>query len=526
MLWGTMNNAVLGMQASSSSMGVISQNISNVNTTGYKRTESLFKTTLSETHAGSNANIFGVKAVSRTNIAYQGSIVGSDSGTDLAINGRGFFMVAPPSVTTDGNTVTSSVPGSTDTTNPKSVLYTRDGAFTFVTGANQEQYFTVGGNYLLGWMADENGAVDSTGDLTPVYTLPETTMQGRTTTTASVLANLPYDSALTESDYDATSSITDPNGDAQDLTLHWTRLDATTWLVTPSVDSSVGSVTSDPVTVTMDAEGNITDPTDFTTQTVGIDWDDGTYGAAVTDTDETVNLSSTKPSMTLQKVYVEVYDSNYNAHTVTLGFERTGTDTWNMHVLPGDDYSGEDIAPIEVTFNGDGKMVSGGTNDLAFSWTDSDGLAGTATVALDTSGMTQYDSSSLSLKGVTTNGYGAGELESYKFNANGELIGSYSNGETRTLFKVPVATFVADNSLEPVSGNLFQRTQQAGALTVSPIEDVESGSSFSTGSLESSNVDIGGEFTTMIITQKAYSSNAQVFKTADEMTQTVRDLKA
>ena len=168
MLWGTMNNAVLGMQASSSSMGVISQNISNVNTTGYKRTESLFKTTLSETHAGSNANIFGVKAVSRTNIAYQGSIVGSDSGTDLAINGRGFFMVAPPSVTTDGNTVTSSVPGSTDTTNPKSVLYTRDGAFTFVTGANQEQYFTVGGNYLLGWMADENGAVDSTGDLTPV----------------------------------------------------------------------------------------------------------------------------------------------------------------------------------------------------------------------------------------------------------------------------------------------------------------------------------------------------------------------
>ena len=527
MLWGAMTNARTAMQATSWDMGSISQNISNVNTTAYKRKETLFKTVLSESKvgAGGPTNIFGVKPVDRYHIEKQGVITPSTVGTDLALNGRGFLMVTPPQVTTNGTTVTSSTPSSSSTDDPASVLYTRDGSFSFVPGLNKESYFTVGGNYLLGWMADDTGAISKGGALEPVYTLPETTMDGRATTSASVVANIPRDSTLTSSNFDATSTFTDPNGNQKTLTLNWQRQDATTWTVTPSVASSVGSVTSGAISVTMDSYGNITSPTTYTSESVTIDWDDTTYGAATANSSTTVNLSSSKPSMNLQKIYLSVYDDQFNEHSVTLGFERSGVNSWYMHVLPGSDVtSGSEPTPVDITFDGDGKITSGSPTTLALSWTSGTDTT-TASVDLNLDDLTQY-AGDLYVKDITTDGYGSGSLQSASFNENGELIGQFTNGRNRTLFKLPIAQFVSENNLDPISGNLFRRTAQAGDITVSGVEDAVGAPRFATSSLETSNVDIGEEFTKMIVTQKAYSTNATVFKTADEMTTVARDLKA
>ena len=112
MLWGAMNNACLGMMATSWDMNSISQNISNVNTTGYKRKETLFKTVMSESKAGPSTssgklNVFGVQTADRSHIAAQGIIGASSHATDLAINGNGFFVVGSPLSTTSGTTVSS-----------------------------------------------------------------------------------------------------------------------------------------------------------------------------------------------------------------------------------------------------------------------------------------------------------------------------------------------------------------------------------------------------------------------------------
>ena len=104
------------------------------------------------------------------------------------------------------------------------------------------------------------------------------------------------------------------------------------------------------------------------------------------------------------------------------------------------------------------------------------------------------------------------------------LIGSYSNGELRNLYKLPVAMFRADGNLEAKSGNYFEQTKEAGDMLLTGI-GLATGSHFVTGALESSNVDLTDQFSKMIVTQRAYSSAAKVLTTADEMAQAARDLK-
>lgn len=566
MLWGALNNASSAMMAMSVDMGSIGQNIANVNTTGYKRSQMLFKTVMSESHASPNSyvsglNIFGVQATQRNLIEAQGIVTPSTTWSDLAINGRGMFMVAPG--------VGGGVPSSVDTTNQKSVLYTRDGSWHRTYGPDTDpnlarNYFvTGGGNYLLGYMADDTGNIPSGATLQPVYTLAprpianngtsavdeastlkptSQTMPGRATTTASILANLPGNSALTGNSYSTTVQVTDPAGNAQTLSMDWARdaANPNQWNVTYSipnatVTSGTLAVTSGVMTVTMNSLGKMVatpanpaaDPnTDSSVPAnIVIDWDDATYGAAAASTTQAVSTSG--PQLKTEKIPIPIYDQNFYGHTVNLNFERTGVNTWLMHVMGDGNATGTDLtatAPIELQFDGNGKLVSPANGvDLALSWTGTN--AGSANISLDMDKLSQYTDQSAYIGTVKQDGYARGTLMATTFNEMGELRGYYDNGQSRTLFKVPVATFTSENNLNPISGTLFQRTAAAGDMTIGGIDEVPGEGRFATSSLETSTVSIEDEFTRMIMTQKAYSTNAQVFKTADEMTSLARDLK-
>ncbi|MBC7952959.1 MAG: flagellar hook-basal body complex protein [Rhodospirillaceae bacterium] len=528
----------------STDLGSISQNVANVNTTGYKRTETMFKTMMSEHKTSPNTytsglNIFGVQAVQRNHIDAQGVIQASSTWSDLAINGRGFFMVAPP---TD-----AAAPLTVDTEDPDAVLYTRDGSWMRTMGPDTDanlarSYFTTGaGNYLLGWMADDTGTIDTSGTLEPVYTLaprpipnngtaavdnastltPSTqTMPGRESTSASILGNLPRSSSLGGTL--STVDVLDGLGATQTVSLSWQRTAADTWTVTPSNPyATAWSVPS--WTVTVDDTGAVTSPVGA--QPVDITWD-ATHGAGLVST--TINPSSAPVSRgELQKIPVQVFDSDFTEHTVTLGFERIGTNSWYMFTDPGTGGTGS--APVALTFDDNGQLTvpASGLVDIDATWTTTGPPATTSTVALnvDLTKLSQFEGSSLYLGHVNTDGYATGNLMATTFTETGELQGYYTNGHSRTLFKVPVANFVAENALAPISGNLFRRTKEAGDVLVTAIEDAPGEGRFATSSLESSTTDIEDEFTRMIMTQKAYSTNAQVFKTADEMTSTARDLK-
>lgn len=508
MLWGAFNNACGGMMAMSWDMGTISQNVANINTTGYKRKETLFKTLMSESKpAPGNLKVFTVGTKDRTMISGQGVITPTDHWSDLAINGRGFFMVGKQGA--DGDAPTTTL----DAGDPGSILYTRAGKFEQIAGANDRNYLvTSSGQYLLGWQADDTGVVD-TGTLAPVFTTPTTSMTGVATTEVILRANINSDAAMTASNQLKTLDVTDPLGGTHTLSLAWTRTAADTWTVDASLPAAEGTATGS-FTATINGLGTMTAPT--VAQAVSIAWAAG-YGGGTTT--ENISLSAYKPTQTVEKIVTTVNDSAFNEKEISLAFEKFGHNSWYLHYIPTDGTT--TTASTTVTFDALGQIDTPDTTDVAVDWT-----AGTSSaVTLDISSMTQLFGGT-TIDSIVQNGYATGSLRRADFNGKGELVGSFDNGRTRTLFQIPLANFVSENNLESISGTLFKRSTEAGELTISSVQDVPGYTTLVSNAAENSTADIGDEFTKMIITQKAYSSNATVFRTADEMVTTARDLKA
>ena len=659
MILGAFNNASLAMQAMDTAMGTISQNVANVNTTGYKKEQTLFQTVLSNSifsagvnqnsttnnSASSGTNIFGVMPINRNLITQEGTITPTSNWTDLAINGRGFFIVTPPG--SDGTPQTSA---STSTQ-----LFTRAGSFQQKAVGTKSYFTTASGDYLMGWMADAQGNIPGVatsantslgatgtsssssggGALVPIYTQPGQLIDGVATTAIQPNMNLPANATATASPQTFTdsSTITDGTGAAQDLTMTWTRVDGDNWSVGFSLPAnpasgSVGTITGSPINVTMDAAGNITSPNNSAAGTgfgdLIIDWSSG----PTTSTMPSVNLNTQKPTLQEVPVSLTVYDNAYNPETVPVTFERTGSDQWYMRfnvpstagTVSGLTSTGSaaGTSSIPITFDGTGKIISPSSLGFSVAWTPSvtpttpatvpipavlspyassissalqsvtvpalpatatdlaayetslntalgaiavsapasasdlsdfataqvaavsaasdstatakaaaAAAAGTNTVTIDTTKLSQLVGASATAADITTitqNGYASGVMESASFTSTGELIAHFNNGQTRTLAMVPVASFTAADQLNPISGTLFSATTQAGEETIGTIASQGNGAQIEASSVETSNVDLGDEFSRMILTQTAYSMNSKVFTTADEMFQTSRDL--
>jgi|GEM_PF-1593300 len=108
---------------------------------------------------------------------------------------------------------------------------------------------------------------------------------------------------------------------------------------------------------------------------------------------------------------------------------------------------------------------------------------------------------------------------------DGFVIGSYANGASRALFEIPLALFVNANGLEEGSDTTFRTTPDTGDLSLTRSGEGRAGV-IESAALEISTVDIGQEFSTLIATQRAYSSNARVIAVADELWRTVTETAA
>jgi len=534
MVWGAFTNAASAMVGMSWDLGTIGQNISNMNTTGYKTKDTEFQTQLSESlgapassvNSGTSTNIFGLGWKDRTNITQQGTILGTSEWTNVAINGRGFFMVAPPSAS-------NGAPTTFNTNEPGSVLYTRAGNFTQTADSTSGKSYLVDnrGDFVLGWMADATGTIQQT--LTPVYTLPTTTMPGSATTKVTLSANIPAGVTADPSTVTQSQSVTDSNGAAQTMTLTWTRAAAPatpdTWSVTATGVTGTDTA-SDTHTVTTDALGNVT-AIDGVAATAASQANFTLTGAGpASPVTVPVTMQSGVPKINLNSVSLQVYDSTGVSHSVSLGFEKTAANTWTVWSLTGETGATVTSTPTQVTFDGAGQLISPTSLTVANTWADpatttAPASTQTTSVAVDISGLTQYSGTAIDQHNLTQDGYASGTLVGTGFNSQGILVGKFDNSQQRNLFQLPVATFVSENSLNPLSGTVFERTQGAGAITVGSVDGAPSYGTIEGASVENSTVDVTTEFTKMILAQKAYTSNTQVFKVADEMTTTVRDLK-
>jgi flagellar hook protein FlgE len=140
-----------------------------------------------------------------------------------------------------------------------------------------------------------------------------------------------------------------------------------------------------------------------------------------------------------------------------------------------------------------------------------------------TRAITQYAEQSSS-KAVEQDGRTMGYLENFKIDSSGVVTGIFSNGTTRALAQVAVATFANQGGLEKAGDNTFRMSNNSGLAIIGASSSADKGKIVS-GVLEMSNVDMAEQFTDMIITQRGFQANSRTIQTADQLLQELLTLK-
>lgn len=289
---GALNAAISALSAQSSALSVISDNLANSQTTGYKSSTTSFSSLV----AGSGSNSSGgVAATMVSNVDEQGLLVESTEATHMAIEGDGFFIVS-------------------DSTDATSTYYTRDGEFT----VNSDGYLVNGDYYLLGWATDEDGNPIGGTSENALTTIDLDSVQSSVEATSNVAiqANLPADAEIGDS-FETTFEVYDSLGTTSTITATYNKTAENTWEITysdPVLASSgetIGTVTSDPVTVTFNSDGTLAstdpDPVELTIENWTTGAADSTISVDLGDADTDSGLTqyssdSDDPSIDVQSV--------------------------------------------------------------------------------------------------------------------------------------------------------------------------------------------------------------------------------
>jgi flagellar hook protein FlgE len=272
----------------------------------------------------------------------------------------------------------------------------------------------------------------------------------------------------------------------------------------------------------------------------------------------TANLnaaSSAAPGDTELSVPINVVDSLGTSHTLQVTFTRPSpavTNSWNYSInIPADDLASGSTAPVQtgsIAFNPDGSMqsrtVNGGTaipamvsgspnaafgaqtisvaglkngaNDLSMNWSLVNNDA-------TKSGMLTQYSQSAAYKTATQDGMGAGELTKVAMGEKGQLVATFSNGQTRPVSQVSMAKFVNNDSLIAVGNNNFSASVQSSAPSIGTAGTKGLGTIIPKA-LEGSNVDVALQFTNLITYQRGYQASSKVITTANSMLDDVMQL--
>lgn len=467
---GIFNTAVQGMNSQSHQMSTISTNISNVNTTGYKAQVTHFQTLLNHVDP-LKRSFFAVDTVDTRQVDKQGALLSTNRTFDVALNGRGFFVTSQSPFSVFG------------TSSYDQFSYTRDGAFfgearnmlpdangnvpdTDGNGVPDEETLlvTANGSYVYGWALDESG--NPLPDRPGAPSLRPISIYNNSVVPARMTSNIDLQANLSAS------------------------LDGRKHVGLPFVDRNGVSRTLD-VGFTPVGEGEFTVPADS-----------GRADAGQT---------------------IRTFNWTLDMHSIAADLSNVDVEFTNAP---------DDGEPVVLQFDGNGNLLGPWNKQVSVTILDqfanpNGGDPLNQTLTLDLRDVTQLaDAGQLTVQNIEQDGYLEGTLDKTYFNNTGTLIGSYSNGQTRELYKLAVARFPAENNLEARPGNMFQQTAQSGAVTLTQLEGgYGSRTELIVGALESSNVDLADQFSKMIITQRAYSSSATVLRTADEMTMAARDLK-
>lgn len=222
-----------------------------------------------------------------------------------------------------------------------------------------------------------------------------------------------------------------------------------------------------------------------------------------------------------------------NEWTMTIVDSATLTDPYGLGVgvigqytLTFDASRGNGGTLSSVTTVGGG-AYDAATGTLALTVGDGAVAGGPITMTIgaigDTNGLTQL-SDSFAPTSITKDGSPVGNLTDVEIDENGFIKATYDTGFIRTVYQIPLVDVPNPNGLTALDNQTFQVSPTSGSFFLWNAGDGPTGS-IEGYAREGSAVDVAQELTSLIQTQRAYSSNAKVIQTVDEMLQETTNIK-
>lgn len=556
-----------GLNVHSKKLDVIGNNIANVNTTGFKGSRMLFESQFFRTfsfgsapgvgsggtnpaQAGLGVGIGGVQRDFRT-----GAFAATGDSRDMAIDGTGFFIVSR-----NGQD-----------------FYTRAGSFRQDLNDN---LVTINGEVLQGYGIDENFNIIE-GTLTdmniPVgkLTIAEATSAASLAGNLNASGDLPTAGSSIDILGDAGAGLQDtggvlitaatlltaiedpanPGGGASIITagdtIRISGVEKGTRTIpdaeftvaagstvqdlmdfiddalgiqdygSPNPDGTTPGVAVDPATGVITITGNVGTASDINFEGADLIIDSG--GTTTSPFTVTDNVEADGESVHTQ---VFAYNSLGARITVDATFvlDSKNTDngtTWRYFFDSADDSTlPYDLGTGTVSFDENGRIIDSSpvTVSVDLTGTGADTPLNFELLFDSTNGeLTALDDDSI-VANVASDGLPAGTLQNFTVQADGLVMGGFDNGEVRQLGQVVLATFANQEGLVDTGGNSFFTGPNSGSPVITTPGTFGSGTIVG-GMLEQANVDLGEEFTQMILTSTGYSASSRVIRTTDELLQ-------
>ena len=566
-LSASMWTGVSGLQTHSKNMNVIGNNLANVSTLGFKSQRMDFNDYLylsgssasGPTQIGAGSSVYAVLGDFS-----QGALEATNSATDIAIDGNGYFGVRKP--------------------NSDQIFYTRAGDFYF--NADRE-LVNPQGMRLQGWrvdnttrltfkqggvtLGDESNVDESvfvgTGSPTDIILDSWNIVPQRTTSvkfTMGLTDNGTGDKTvgatngsnftalfdtwdgtaqppLAESAYATQSSITtyDESGNEHELTVYYDQVTVKNnpdmvnvpagykvyeYLVTMNPEEDM-RVAGDGTTkfagskdagklmtgvLVFDSAGNLVNQTAYTYNGSG-DPQAGLDASAWSPTKFSSNgLPVFAVNWTGQEDASTVWEENAEDQIIELNLGAKATGNWSVNGRPFDPNRGDGLTPPTRTL----ATVRNNFNSLAL-MVDPAIMSGASACNQNNSCLVQDRSQ---------NGYASGILSSYNIDENGVIYGIYDNGVSLPLYQITMYDFHNYQGLRREGGNLYSATSDSGEPRIGAAGDNGFGETMAYN-IENSNVDMTTELVRMITCQRGFQSNSKIITTVDTMLETVIGMK-
>ncbi len=533
--------ALSGLNAAGSDLRVIGNNVANASTVGFKKSRTEFADIYAFAGVGATSNPIGggVRVSAINQLFTQGNIQFTDNNLDLAVAGTGFFMLSD-----NGE-----------------ALYTRAGLF----GVDKDGFIVNSQDQRLqGYLADANGNVTGgrgdlwldTSDIAPNATTritPGVNLNasaaipvGPQETTIINLAGTQLDetaSPYTTPDFTVYDNYgneySTATGSPASLRFTYTGLspvwDVELLIAGAPVATATGvNIGTDIPQVTWDPDGAGPQlPIDIQINTVGIASVVGGGNTVTASGDGRSQLAFDPADATTynNSTSLTVYDSLGDSHLATMYYRKTGfPNIWETYMsidgtlVPGTQPNGSDL----LTFGSDGELLQVNgilvpPSELVYGSYDPGNGAFPLTLTMDYQRFSQYGGG-FNVTSLSQDGWATGRLSGVEIDDTGIMFARFTNGQTSILGQVALANFTNVQGLSQQGDTNWAETYESGP----PLVGIPGSGSLGlvqSGALEGSNVDLTEQLVNMITAQRNFQASAQVISTADQITQTIINIR-